>query len=114
MTVIDLGELRDDPTRVPSTRRPRPAARPYLDAATDRLLADLGRWELAVWSDRDDPLIGTRRGRDGRLVVAEPDLGAARARVIGALPGLLDDGRVGEGVLVCRRADGGFGLWRLR
>ncbi|MBM0229963.1 hypothetical protein [Micromonospora sp. ATA51] len=28
--------------------------------------------------------------------------------------GLLDDGRVGEGVLVCRRADGGFGLWRLR
>lgn len=29
MTVIDLGERRDDPAPAPSTRPPRPAARPY-------------------------------------------------------------------------------------
>ncbi|WP_446219202.1 outer membrane protein assembly factor BamB family protein [Micromonospora sp. IBHARD004] len=84
-----------------------------VEAATGHLLADLGSWELANWADPDVPLIGTRWGRDGRLVVAELDPVAARARVIGALPGLLGDCRVGAGVLVCRRADGGFGLWRL-
>ncbi|WP_406036682.1 PQQ-like beta-propeller repeat protein [Micromonospora sp. NBC_00898] len=109
------GVLRETAGRfLVTTADPAGAARyAVVEAATGRLVADLGSWELADWSDRDDPLIGIRRSRDGRLVVAEFDLVAARARIIGALPGLLGDCRVGAGTLACRRADGGFGLWRL-
>lgn len=85
-----------------------------VEAATGRPLAELGDWELVNWTDPDDPLIGLRRGADGRLRVAELDLTAGRARVFAAPSGLISDCQVGGGVLVCRRLDGGFGLWRLR
>lgn len=82
-------------------------------AATGRQLADLGRWELASWNEPGDRLIGVRRGRDGRLLVAELDVANARARVIGALPDVLGDCRTGRDVLVCRRVAGEFGVWWL-
>lgn len=81
-------------------------------AATGRLVADLGNWELANGNEPGDRLIGVRH-RDGRLFVAELDLAAGRARVLDALPEVLLDCRTGRDVLVCRRSDGAFGLWRL-
>ncbi|MFC4145305.1 PQQ-binding-like beta-propeller repeat protein [Micromonospora mangrovi] len=84
-----------------------------VEATTGRPLAELGDWELADWTDPDAPLIGLRRA-DDRLLVAELDLVEARARVVDALSGVLGDCHVGGHVLVCRRVDGGFGLWRLR
>ncbi|SCL22183.1 hypothetical protein GA0070624_2481 [Micromonospora rhizosphaerae] len=84
-----------------------------VEAATGRLLADLGTWEVARWADPADPVIGIRRGRDGRLLVAELDVAAGRARVRDALPDVLGDCRFGGDVLVCRRIDGRLGLWRL-
>ncbi|MCI4064955.1 PQQ-like beta-propeller repeat protein [Micromonospora sp. R77] len=86
-----------------------------VESATGRPLAELGGdWELVNRAGPDDPLIGLRRGADGRLRVAELDLTAARAQVFAAPPGLIGDCQVGAGVLVCRRIDGGFVLWRLR
>ncbi|MFE9202982.1 PQQ-binding-like beta-propeller repeat protein [Micromonospora sp. NPDC007230] len=84
-----------------------------VEAATGREVADLGTWELASWLEPDSRLIGARRSRDGRLLVAELDLTAARSRVLDALPGMLGDCRTGGDVLVCRRTEGGFAVWRL-
>ena len=84
-----------------------------VEAATGRLLADLGAWELAGGDDPADPLIGVRRRGDGRLLVAELDVSTGRAQVLDALPDVLGNCRARGHVLICRRVAGGFGLWRL-
>ncbi|MEU8261211.1 PQQ-binding-like beta-propeller repeat protein [Micromonospora sp. NPDC048999] len=78
---------------------------------TGRLVADLGEWELVPWEDGDALITGVRLGADGRLVIAELDLAAGRARILDALPDAIGDCRSGGALLVCHRIDGRFVLW---
>jgi hypothetical protein len=84
-----------------------------LDPGTGQVVADLGSWELARWTDLDDPVIGLRRGRDGRMLVAELDVAAARVKQLDLLPDVSGDCQVDGRTLLCRRIDATFGLWRL-
>ncbi|MDG4808566.1 PQQ-binding-like beta-propeller repeat protein [Micromonospora sp. WMMD1120] len=83
------------------------------DAATGRTRTDLGEWALMPVLRPDDPLVGTRQGDDGRLVVAELDLLAGRARVVDVLPGVAGSCQASLPVLLCQRLDGTTALWRL-
>ncbi|MDG9677813.1 hypothetical protein [Micromonospora sp. DH14] len=76
-------------------------------------LADLGGWSLMPVLDADDPLVGVRRGDDGRMVVAELDLVAGRARIVDVLPGIAGSCQASLPVLLCQRLDGTTALWRL-
>jgi outer membrane protein assembly factor BamB len=92
---------------------PPPGTLVVLDAATGRERADLGSWELAdVWS-RESRLIGTRRSRDGALVVAELDVVGAAVRVRDVLPDAVGECAADGRDLVCRHYSGGIGWWRL-
>ncbi|MGR6318059.1 PQQ-binding-like beta-propeller repeat protein [Micromonospora soli] len=82
-----------------------------VEEASGRLVADLGDWELVPQGETDGRVIGIRRGGDGRLLVAELDPAAGRARVRDSLSGAVGDCRIGAAVLLCRRSDGSFGVW---
>lgn len=84
-----------------------------VDAATGRQVAALGRWDLVDGNQRGDRLLGVRPGRDGRLLVAELDVAVGRARLVDVLPGVVGACQIARDVLLCRRSDGGIGLWRL-
>ncbi|WP_435205981.1 PQQ-binding-like beta-propeller repeat protein [Micromonospora sp. bgisy143] len=83
-----------------------------LDPPTGRVLAKLGRWEIVRY-DADVPLIGVRPHPDGGLLVAELDVRDGTVRVLDVLRDASGDCRAATGVLLCRRRDGDFGLWRL-
>ncbi|SCE73928.1 Outer membrane protein assembly factor BamB, contains PQQ-like beta-propeller repeat [Micromonospora coriariae] len=83
-----------------------------LDPPTGRVLADLGRWELAG-SDLGGPMIGLRRHPDGGLLVAELDVRAGTVRMLDVLPDANGECQASPGRLLCRRVDGSYGLWRL-
>ncbi|MFY1620131.1 PQQ-binding-like beta-propeller repeat protein [Micromonospora sp. WMMD736] len=83
-----------------------------LDPPTGRVLARLGRWEVAQY-DSDGPLIGVRPHPDGGLLVAELDVRGGTVRVLDVLPDAAGECRAATGLLLCRRRDADFGLWRL-
>lgn len=83
------------------------------DSATGQVRAELGRWNLIPTLRPADPLVGVRLGDDGRLVVAELDLVAGRARIIDVLPGIAGSCQAALPTLLCRRTDGSTALWRL-
>ncbi|MET8252756.1 PQQ-binding-like beta-propeller repeat protein [Micromonospora sp. NPDC005197] len=83
-----------------------------LDPPTGRVLAELGRWELARFA-LGDPLIGVRRHPDGGLLVAELDVAGGRARMLDVLRDATGDCQALTGRLLCRRRDSAYGLWRL-
>ncbi|MEH0842044.1 PQQ-binding-like beta-propeller repeat protein [Micromonospora sp. CPCC 205711] len=85
----------------------------FLDAATGRPIREVGSWNLAAWYPPDGRLVGLRPTPDGRLVVAELDLDTARARVLDVLPGVSGECQAGGDLLLCRREDDSYGLWRL-
>lgn len=84
-----------------------------LEEATGRLVADLGGWNLVPQDEAGGRVLGVRSGGDGRLRVAVLDPAAGRARVRDAVAGLVGSCRAGGTLLVCRQADGGFGVWRI-
>ncbi|SCF39176.1 PQQ-binding-like beta-propeller repeat protein [Micromonospora mirobrigensis] len=84
-----------------------------LDPANGRLLADLGRWRVAVTDPTREQLFGLHRLKDSRELVAELDVAAGQARVLDVLPGYWDDCATRDRVLVCRRLDGTLGVWQL-
>ncbi|MEU7756033.1 PQQ-binding-like beta-propeller repeat protein [Micromonospora sp. NPDC049101] len=84
------------------------------DAATGRTHTELGDWDLLPVLWRDDPLVGLRHGDDGRLVVAELDLAAGRARILDVLPDIAGGCQASLPILLCQRLDGSTALWRLR
>ncbi|MFF5171059.1 PQQ-binding-like beta-propeller repeat protein [Micromonospora sp. NPDC000089] len=86
----------------------------YLDAATGRVLAEPGRWWLVSRRPTDRRLVAVRRADDGRAVVAELDVAAARARVLDVLSGVAGACVADGDLLACRRSDAGYGVWRLR
>ncbi|MBM0278660.1 outer membrane protein assembly factor BamB family protein [Micromonospora tarensis] len=83
------------------------------DAATGQNRVELGEWVLTPLLRPDDPLVGMRRGDNGRLTVAELDLVAGRARVVDVLPGIAGSCQASLPVLLCQRVDGTTALWRL-
>ena len=76
------------------------------DAATGQVRTELGAWSLLPVLRPDDPLVGVRRGADGRMVVAELDLVAGRARIVDVLPGIAGSCQASLPVLLCQRLDG--------
>jgi hypothetical protein len=84
------------------------------DAASGQVRAELGQWELVPMLRRGDAVIGSRRGADGRFVVAELDLVAGQARIIDVLPDAVGRCQAAPPVLICRRTDNSTGLWRWR
>ncbi|MET8908573.1 PQQ-binding-like beta-propeller repeat protein [Micromonospora sp. NPDC004551] len=84
-----------------------------VEEGTGRLVADLGEWDVIPQVEYDGRLFGVRRTGDGRLLLAELDAAAGRAEVREVLVDAAGDCRMGAKLLVCRRKDGGFGLWRL-
>ncbi|MET7372131.1 PQQ-binding-like beta-propeller repeat protein [Micromonospora arida] len=83
------------------------------DAATGQVRIELGVWNLMPVLGPDDPLVGVRRGDDGRMVVAELDLVAGRTRIVDVLPGIAGSCQASLPVLLCQRLDGTTALWRL-
>ncbi|MFG1843216.1 PQQ-binding-like beta-propeller repeat protein [Micromonospora sp. NPDC049175] len=83
------------------------------DAATGRRWTELGEWDLVPVLRPTDPLVGLRRGEDGRMVVAELDLAAGRARVLDMLPDVAGSCQASLPLLLCQRLDGTATLWRL-
>ncbi|MDG4759355.1 PQQ-binding-like beta-propeller repeat protein [Micromonospora sp. WMMD710] len=83
------------------------------DAATGQARAELGQWNLVPTLRPDDPLVGVRPVRDGRLVVAELDLVAGRSRIIDVLPDVVGNCQASLPILLCQRLDGSTALWRL-
>ncbi|MEU8420921.1 PQQ-binding-like beta-propeller repeat protein [Micromonospora sp. NPDC048835] len=83
------------------------------DVATGRQRIELGAWTLMSMPGPDAPLAGVRRGDNGRMVVAELDLAAARARVVDVLPNVAGSCQVSLPVVLCQRLDGSTALWRL-
>ncbi|WP_433348539.1 PQQ-binding-like beta-propeller repeat protein [Micromonospora sp. CA-111912] len=84
-----------------------------LDAATGRTIAELGRWERVPNQEPDGPLFGTRRTREGGLLVAELDPARAGARWLDVLPGSVESCYSSGRDLLCRHLSGTFGWWRL-
>ncbi|MET8041670.1 PQQ-binding-like beta-propeller repeat protein [Micromonospora sp. NPDC005215] len=84
------------------------------DAATGRTRTELGDWDLVPVLRPTDPLVGLRRGDDGRTVVAELDLAAGHARILDLLPDVAGSCQASLPVLLCQRLDGSATLWRLR
>lgn len=83
-----------------------------LDPPTGKVLAKLGRWEVAQY-DPDGPLIGVRPHPDGGLLVAELDVRGGTVRILDVLRDAAGECRAASGLLLCRRRDSDFGLWRL-
>ncbi|WNM40396.1 PQQ-binding-like beta-propeller repeat protein [Micromonospora halotolerans] len=84
-----------------------------VEEATGRLVADLGVWGVVPQDEFEGRLFGVRRTEGGRLLLAELDPARGSPEVREVLVGAVGDCRMGAELLVCRRADGGFGLWRL-
>ncbi|MGC5017666.1 PQQ-binding-like beta-propeller repeat protein [Micromonospora sp. DT47] len=85
----------------------------FVETATGRVISELGPWKLAGWYPPDGRLVGVRPTGDDRLVVADLDVGAARVRVLDVLSGVSGECQAGADLLVCRRLDGSYGVWRL-
>ncbi|MFC4021854.1 PQQ-binding-like beta-propeller repeat protein [Micromonospora sp. GCM10011542] len=83
-----------------------------LDPASGRVLAELGRWELARFAS-EEPVVVVRRHPDGGLLVAELDIRAGAVRMLDVLPDAAGECQSGHGRLLCRRFDGSYGLWTL-
>ncbi|MEH0936514.1 PQQ-binding-like beta-propeller repeat protein [Micromonospora psammae] len=84
-----------------------------LDTATGRTVAELGSWQLASWYPFDGRLIGSRRAGTGRLVVADLDPAAGEARALDVVTGVTGDCQATPTLLLCRRGDDAYGIWRL-
>ncbi|SCG71458.1 outer membrane protein assembly factor BamB family protein [Micromonospora coxensis] len=84
-----------------------------LDAATGRLVADLGTWDLIGWDPVDGRLTAVRPAGTGRLVLGELDVAGARAHRRDLLTGVTGNCRTGRTVLLCRMTGGEYGVWRL-
>ncbi|MFF5179267.1 PQQ-binding-like beta-propeller repeat protein [Micromonospora sp. NPDC000316] len=84
-----------------------------LEPQTGRVLAELGRWELAQFPF-GGPMIGVRPHPDGGLLVAELDIGGGTVRLLDVLRDAARECQaVDTGRLLCRRQDASFGLWQL-
>ncbi|GAB3956473.1 hypothetical protein GCM10027614_68810 [Micromonospora vulcania] len=83
-----------------------------LDPPTGRVLAELGRWELASFRV-DGTVVGLRRHPNGGLLIAELDVHAGTARLLDVLPDATGECQSSPGRLLCRRFDGSYGLWQL-
>jgi hypothetical protein len=95
----------------PDSRR---ATTAVLDPASGGELLDLGRWTAL------EPVASggqTRAVRldpaTGRAWFAVVDVEALQVRVLFSAPGIAGDCQAGERVVVCRRLDASFGVWRL-
>ncbi|NBE82112.1 outer membrane protein assembly factor BamB family protein [Micromonospora rubida] len=84
-----------------------------LDAATGRTVAELGGWDPVPNQGPDEPLFGTRRTREGGLLVAELDPARAVARWLDVLPDVMGECFSSGRDLLCRRQSGAYGWWRL-
>ncbi|MFC0004024.1 outer membrane protein assembly factor BamB family protein [Micromonospora siamensis] len=83
-----------------------------VDAATGRVEADLGDWELVRRLRRDDPPVGVRRAGEDKVLVADLDLAAGAVGNLDVLVGATGDCQANPDVLLCSRDDGTFGLWQ--
>ncbi|WP_432904927.1 PQQ-binding-like beta-propeller repeat protein [Micromonospora matsumotoense] len=84
-----------------------------LDVASGRQVADLGIWKLVRPTTPAGPGLGMRPAGEGRMVVADLDVAAARVRVLDVLPAVSGDCQTDAELLLCRLVDGTFGVWRL-
>ncbi|WP_422752718.1 PQQ-binding-like beta-propeller repeat protein [Micromonospora sp. WMMD708] len=84
-----------------------------LDVASGRVAAELDVWNVAASNSPDGPVIGLRPAGEGRMLVAELDVAAARARVRDVLPAVSGDCQSDGRLLLCRLMDGRFGVWRV-
>ncbi|MEU1755400.1 PQQ-binding-like beta-propeller repeat protein [Micromonospora matsumotoense] len=84
-----------------------------LDVASGRVAAELGVWNLVPPTTTAGPMLGLRPAGEGRMVVADLDVAAARVRVLDVLPAVSGDCRTDAELLLCRLVDGTFGVWRL-
>lgn len=83
-----------------------------VEEATGRLVARLGIWTLIPQDESDGRITGMRPAVDGRLLVADLDPARGAVRIREALPHTSMDCRSGGTLLLCRRVQGGFGVWR--
>ncbi|MEH1164529.1 PQQ-binding-like beta-propeller repeat protein [Micromonospora sp. CPCC 205539] len=83
-----------------------------LDPPTGRVLAELGRWELAG-SDPGNPLVGLRPRPDGGLLAVGLDVDAGAVRTLDVLPDARGNCYASVGRVLCQRADGSYGLWQV-
>ncbi|MEV4842362.1 hypothetical protein AB0K20_03945 [Micromonospora matsumotoense] len=84
-----------------------------LDVASGRAAAELGVWNLVQPATTAGPMLGLRPSGEGRMLVADLDVAAARARVLDVLPAVSGDCQTDAELLLCRLLDGAFGVWRL-
>ncbi|MGB2570818.1 PQQ-binding-like beta-propeller repeat protein [Micromonospora citrea] len=84
-----------------------------LDAATGRVAADLGIWELIGWDPADGRLTAVRPAGTGRLVLGELDVAGGRVHRRDLLTGVSGNCQAGREVLLCRMLGGEYGVWRL-
>ncbi|WKU04831.1 PQQ-binding-like beta-propeller repeat protein [Micromonospora sp. HUAS LYJ1] len=84
-----------------------------LDVASGRVAAELDVWNVAASHSPDGPVFGVRPAGEDRMLVAELDVAAARARVRDVLPAVSGDCQAGAQLLLCRLVDGAFGVWRV-
>ncbi|MFI7487445.1 PQQ-binding-like beta-propeller repeat protein [Micromonospora echinaurantiaca] len=95
----------------PDDREDRPLT--VLDPATGRVLGELGRWQ-ALWEwPAAQPRYGLRRLADGRMLLAELDIAAARARVLTVLPSWARRCGAQAGTLVCQAPGNTLRIWHL-
>ncbi|MGX4655855.1 outer membrane protein assembly factor BamB family protein [Micromonospora sp. SCSIO 07396] len=84
-----------------------------LDVASGRVAAELDVWHLAASNSPDGPVIGLRPAGEGRMLVAELDVAAARVGVRDVLPAVSGDCQSDGRLLLCRLMDGRFGVWQV-
>ncbi|WP_168222399.1 MULTISPECIES: PQQ-binding-like beta-propeller repeat protein [unclassified Micromonospora] len=84
-----------------------------LDVASGRIAAELDVWNVAASQSPHGPVFALRPAGEGRMLVAELDVAAARARVRDVLPAVSGDCQADAQLLLCRLVDGAFGVWRV-
>ncbi|MEU1605958.1 PQQ-binding-like beta-propeller repeat protein [Micromonospora matsumotoense] len=84
-----------------------------LDAATGRLVAELGEWKTVHQWPFTAPILAVRPVAGGRQLLAELDPTDGTSRVRDVLPGRWDSCWSSQGVLVCWRQRNTLGVWRL-
>ncbi|SCG51887.1 PQQ-binding-like beta-propeller repeat protein [Micromonospora halophytica] len=110
-----FGVLTERGGRVLVSRRGTGLQEPFaiLDAATGRLVAELGSWDLIGWDRLDGRLTAVRPAGTGRLVFGELDVAGGRVHRLDMLTGVSGNCQAGRKVLLCRMLTGEYGVWRL-
>ncbi|MGC5029726.1 PQQ-binding-like beta-propeller repeat protein [Micromonospora sp. DT229] len=94
--------------------RQRPPTVATIEAGTGRPPTADDSWDLAQDFGVASHPLGTRSIPDVGAVLARLDPAGGQPRRIDLLPGAVGNCRHRDGLIVCRRRDGNFGLWQLR